>query len=40
MDGTDLDIGQQLLDEGIAKSDLVLAFHSPKMREMSDFAVA
>jgi hypothetical protein len=39
-DGTDLDIGQQLLDEGVAKSELVLAFHSPKMRELSDFAVS
>ena len=38
-DGTDLDIGQQLLDEGVPKSELVLAFHSPKMREWSDFAV-
>lgn len=39
-DGTDLDFGQQLLDEGILKSDLVLGFHSPSMREQSDFAVA
>jgi hypothetical protein len=28
-----------LLDEGVPKSELVLAFHSPKMREWSDFAV-
>ena len=39
-DGTDLDFGQQLLDENIPKSSIVLAFHSPKMREWSDFAVA
>jgi hypothetical protein len=39
-DGTDLDIGQQLLDEGVAKSNLVLAFHSPRTREWSDFAVS
>ena len=39
-DGTDLDFGQQLVDEKIPKSDIVLAFHSPKMREWSDFAVA
>ena len=39
-DGTDLDFGQQLLDEGVLKSDLVLGFHSPRMREQSDFAVA
>jgi hypothetical protein len=39
-DGTDIEIGQQLLDAGIEKSDLVIGFHSPKMREWSDFAVA
>jgi hypothetical protein len=39
-DGTDLDIGQQLLDAQIPKNDIVLGFHSPKMRELSDFAVA
>jgi hypothetical protein len=39
-DGTDLDFGQQLLDEGIPKSHIVLAFHSPRRREWSDFAVA
>lgn len=39
-DGTDLDFGQQLLDENIPKSSIVLAFQSPKMREWSDFAVA
>lgn len=39
-DGTDLDIGQMLLDEGVAKSDLVLAFRSPSRRAMTEFAVA
>ena len=39
-DGTDLDIGQQLLDENVAKSDIVLAFHSPQKRERTGFAVA
>lgn len=39
-DGTDLDFGQQLLDEGVPKNNLVLAFHSPRMREQSDFATA
>ena len=39
-DGTDLDIGQQLLDENIPKSDIVLAFHSPQKREWTGFAVA
>lgn len=39
-DGTDLDIGQQLLDENVAKSDIILAFHSPQKRERTGFAVA
>lgn len=39
-DGTDLDIGQQLLDADVPKNDIVLGFHSPKMREFSDFALA
>jgi hypothetical protein len=39
-DGTDFDIGQQLLDEGVAKSDLVLAFYPPHIREQTGFAVA
>ena len=39
-DGTDLDIGQQLVDENVAKEDIVLAFHSPKKRERTGFAVA
>ncbi len=39
-DGTDLDIGQDLLDEGVPKSDIVLAFHSPRKREWTGFAVA
>lgn len=39
-DGTDLNIGQLILDEQVPKSDLVLAFNSPKMRAMTEFAVA
>lgn len=39
-DGTDLEIAQQLLDKGVAKSDIVLAFHAPYKRELSGFAVA
>ncbi len=39
-DGTDFDIGQQLLDSGVAQSDLVLAFHSPNLRALSDFPVS
>ncbi|NJN33035.1 MAG: XisI protein [Saprospiraceae bacterium] len=39
-DGTDIEIGQKLLDKGVEKSDLVIGFHSPQMREWSDFAIA
>ena len=39
-DGTDLEIGQSLLDKGVLPSDLVLAFYSPQMRKYSGFAVA
>jgi XisI protein len=39
-DGTDLEVGQDLLDRGIAASDLVLAFLSPAMRSYTAFATA
>ena len=39
-DGTDLDIGSQLLEEGIPKKHIVLAFFPMSMREQSDFALA
>jgi XisI protein len=39
-DGTDLEIGQQLLDAGIASSDLVPAFYSPTTRQYTGYAVA
>jgi XisI protein len=39
-DGTDLEIGQELLNEGISEKDLVLAFYSPQMRKYTKFAVA
>ena len=39
-DGTDLVIAQMLLDQGVAKSDLVLAFHHPSMRKDTGLAVA
>ena len=39
-DGTDLEIAQRLLDKGISKTDIVLAFHAPYKREWSGFAVA
>jgi XisI protein len=40
-DGTDLVLAQWLLDKGVPKKDIVLAFHAPASREMiPDFAVA
>jgi hypothetical protein len=39
-DGTDLEIGQQLLDAGVAISDLVPAFHDPITRQYAGYAVA
>lgn len=39
-DGTDLVIGQMLLDQGIPKTDLVLGFHHPSMRKDTGLAVA
>ena len=38
-DGTDLEIGQELLNKGVLKSDLVLGFYSPKMRAYGGFEV-
>ena len=32
-DNTDLEIGQQLIDKGIAKTDILPAFYSPQMRK-------
>ena len=39
-DGTDLAIGQVLIDLGINKKDLVIGFHAPVMRADTEFAVA
>ncbi|MEM6700659.1 MAG: element excision factor XisI family protein [Bacteroidota bacterium] len=39
-DGTDLEIGQQLVDKGIAREDIVLGWISPIRREDTAFAVA
>lgn len=32
-DNTDLEIGQMLIEKGIASQDIIPAFYSPKMRE-------
>jgi hypothetical protein len=38
-DGTDLVVAQWLLDKGVPKSDIVLAFHAPANRDLiPDFA--
>jgi hypothetical protein len=39
-DGTDLIIGQQILDAGVPKNKLVIGFHSPSMRKDTEFAEA
>jgi len=40
VDNTDAEIVQQLLDAGIAKTEIVLAFYSPHKRLLTEFAVA
>jgi hypothetical protein len=32
-DNTDIEVGQMLINQGIAKQDITLAFYSPAMRE-------
>jgi len=39
-DNTNAEIVQQLLDAGIAKTEIVLAFYSPQKRPLTEFAVA
>ena len=39
-DTTDIPVAQLLLDEGVPKEDIVLAFYAPYRRELSGFAVA
>jgi len=39
-DGTERGIAQELLDAGVPKDRIVLAFHSPAKRQLTDFAVA
>jgi hypothetical protein len=39
-DGTEYGIGQELLDAGIPKDRIVLAFMSPERRKLTEFAVA
>jgi hypothetical protein len=39
-DGTDLIVAERLLEKGIPKSEIVLGFHAPYVREDTGFAVA
>jgi XisI protein len=38
-DGTEGGIAQELIDRGVPKTDIVLAFHSPFKRQFTEFAV-
>jgi XisI protein len=38
-DGTEVGIGNQLVELGVPKEDIVLGFDPPKMRHYTDFAV-
>ena len=38
-DGTEEGIANELLAQGVPKTDIVLAFHSPFRRQFTDFAV-
>jgi hypothetical protein len=39
-DNTDADPVQQMIDAGVPKEDIVLAFYPPSHRKLTDFAVA
>ncbi|MGB6296056.1 MAG: XisI protein [Rivularia sp. (in: cyanobacteria)] len=38
-DGTEIDIASKLVELGVPKSDIVLAFHEPLVRQYTGFAV-
>ncbi|MEH2014998.1 XisI protein [Nostoc sp.] len=38
-DGTEVGIATQLLELGVPKEDIVLGFHSPYMRQFTEFAI-
>ncbi|KST69836.1 XisI protein [Mastigocoleus testarum] len=38
-DGTEIDIASKLVNLGVPKSDIVLAFHEPLVRQYTGFAV-
>lgn len=39
-DGTEANFGQQLIDKGVPKTEIVPAFMSPEMRKFTEYAVA
>ena len=39
-DGTEVGIANELVSRGVPKDHIVLAFHSPELRQHSEFAVA
>ena len=38
-DGTEIGIANQLVEMGVPRQDIVLAFHEPEVRQFTDFAV-
>ncbi|MGC9527637.1 MAG: XisI protein [Limnospira sp.] len=38
-DGTEIGFANELVRLGVPKTDIVLAYHSPRMRQYNDFAV-
>jgi XisI protein len=38
--GTESDIAQELVELGIAKTDIVIGFHSPFKRQFTEYAVS
>jgi hypothetical protein len=38
-DGTEVGVANQLIEMGVPKQDIVLAFHEPEVRQFTDFAV-
>lgn len=37
---TEADLANELVEMGVPKQDIVIGFHTPKMRQLSDFGVA
>ncbi|MCY7331780.1 MAG: XisI protein [Pseudanabaena sp. CAN_BIN31] len=40
VNNTELDIGQELIDLGVAREDIVIGFQPPYMRQFSGYAIA